>query len=494
MRLVPVLLFGLFFMVCCASVTASASSLSAYTKYAGISLSPDGLAFTTDAGVKTYERYPAGYTVYTGEKTADAPATGEHYYTETNVSEVRILKWEVYWANSKCIHSYFNIGYYHGISYANTICRKDYAQGWVAYCADCGEQLNSISIYMNSSTARGIRTLPGSAEYYYLCPWCGGLEQGAGYSHTCKRVSANGYTVRYDANTPAGAVVSGSMDETGHMYGNAALYEGVSAAEAGYGSACLRLNTYVCEGYVFTGWNTKADGSGTFYADGAAVLNLTAVNEGIVTLYAQWEKEKSDIPENKTAPDYPDTDGGTIPEVPDQGDETEPEDVMTPDDPDPESGTAPDPDGGTDSDEQGNPGQGEEAESDPLEEPEQADELVLTAWIGHSRSGYSGDFKSGEGGVLYICAQGYADRIEVVFPDEFTAVFPEVNRTFQYEKPAQTQEENCSFSVPLYTAPGVYQITVRAYREDEEAAVCPVLAVSKESVLDELRTRIRNNQ
>ena len=57
----------------------------------------------------------------------------------------------------------------------------------------------------------------------------------------------------------------------------------------------LSTNLYECAGYVFAGWNTEADGSGTTYADGASVSNLTTENGGTVTLYAQWEREKFTI-------------------------------------------------------------------------------------------------------------------------------------------------------------------------------------------------------
>lgn len=50
----------------------------------------------------------------------------------------------------------------------------------------------------------------------------------------------------------------------------------------------LPANTYKKTEYVFTGWNTKADGSGTSFSDGAAIQNLTAVPNGKITLYAQW--------------------------------------------------------------------------------------------------------------------------------------------------------------------------------------------------------------
>lgn len=41
-------------------------------------------------------------------------------------------------------------------------------------------------------------------------------------------------------------------------------------------------------GYEFTGWNTKADGTGTKIADGAAVKNLAPAGK-TATLYAQWK-------------------------------------------------------------------------------------------------------------------------------------------------------------------------------------------------------------
>ena len=51
----------------------------------------------------------------------------------------------------------------------------------------------------------------------------------------------------------------------------------------------LTSNAFTRETYVFNGWNTEADGSGTSYTDGQQVLNLTTTNEDTITLYAQWE-------------------------------------------------------------------------------------------------------------------------------------------------------------------------------------------------------------
>ena len=50
-------------------------------------------------------------------------------------------------------------------------------------------------------------------------------------------------------------------------------------------AAKLKTNTFTKTGYYFTGWNTKANGSGTSYSDGAY-----ATFYGNTTLYAQWQK------------------------------------------------------------------------------------------------------------------------------------------------------------------------------------------------------------
>jgi uncharacterized repeat protein (TIGR02543 family) len=47
---------------------------------------------------------------------------------------------------------------------------------------------------------------------------------------------------------------------------------------------------YTKEGYYFGGWNTRKDGSGENYAAQDIVSQLTDVDGGVVTLYAQWEE------------------------------------------------------------------------------------------------------------------------------------------------------------------------------------------------------------
>lgn len=80
----------------------------------------------------------------------------------------------------------------------------------------------------------------------------------------------NNYKVRYNGN----GATSGTMTDSAHVYDTTKV---------------LTRNAYARTGYTFTGWNTKHDGKGTAYADGASVKNLTSNKDGVVTLYAQWK-------------------------------------------------------------------------------------------------------------------------------------------------------------------------------------------------------------
>ncbi len=50
----------------------------------------------------------------------------------------------------------------------------------------------------------------------------------------------------------------------------------------------LPLNVYTKKWNAFIGWNTEADGSGTWYKDGEVVKNLSSADGESITLYAQW--------------------------------------------------------------------------------------------------------------------------------------------------------------------------------------------------------------
>ena len=57
----------------------------------------------------------------------------------------------------------------------------------------------------------------------------------------------------------------------------------------------LTPSTFSRDGWYFTGWNTSMDGTGTTYADGEKIVNLTTAGNTI-TLYAQWKHVNATMP------------------------------------------------------------------------------------------------------------------------------------------------------------------------------------------------------
>ena len=57
----------------------------------------------------------------------------------------------------------------------------------------------------------------------------------------------------------------------------------------------IPYNTYWRDGYTFAGWNTKANGKGTFFGDGETIENLTTGSGKTITLYAQWVAHRYNV-------------------------------------------------------------------------------------------------------------------------------------------------------------------------------------------------------
>ena len=75
------------------------------------------------------------------------------------------------------------------------------------------------------------------------------------------------YTIKFDSNGGSGSMANETMTVGG--------------------TSALNANAFTRTGYLFKSWNTKADGTGTAYADKASVKDL-GVKDSTVTLYAQW--------------------------------------------------------------------------------------------------------------------------------------------------------------------------------------------------------------
>ena len=81
--------------------------------------------------------------------------------------------------------------------------------------------------------------------------------------------SANNYTISYNSNGG-----TGTMDATLATYDSEVI---------------VKENGFIREGYTFKGWALEEDGD-VVYAPGQVVMNLTAEIDGVITLYAVWER------------------------------------------------------------------------------------------------------------------------------------------------------------------------------------------------------------
>ena len=105
-------------------------------------------------------------------------------------------------------------------------------------------------VYNNGASVKNLTTVNGGTVNLYA-KW-----------------EINTYKIRFNANGGAG-----SMNDLDMTYGTAKN---------------LTANAFTKTGFTFKGWATAAGGA-VVYADTASVNNLTAENNGIVTLYAVWE-------------------------------------------------------------------------------------------------------------------------------------------------------------------------------------------------------------
>lgn len=247
--------------------------------------------------------YEEGTSVSTGKtSTLRTPGQGEHYYTWKRMGEVPIGQWVVRWQPGRCIHKYsepiwqtISTGLHPDVN--GGICAKAYYSGWFAYCADCGQQLETAYVYASKEAISTITVMDMSYGYYYLCPNpdCRHLENtGEPIEHECKNVSPVMYRVVYEKNGPEDEI-KGLMPGSYHMWNNATTHDGVAV------DPVTRLSKigYVRNGYTLAGWNTRPDGSGTSFGDEAEILNLCEYDyfewrdkgdeeKGTVRLYAQW--------------------------------------------------------------------------------------------------------------------------------------------------------------------------------------------------------------
>lgn len=119
-------------------------------------------------------------------------------------------------------------------------------------------------------------------------------------------------------------------------------------------------------------------------------------------------------------------------------------------------------------------------------------QMELTARISRILEPHDPIFKKGESGELTIVTYGYADRVEVIFPESLTKLDPSLNQTFDYTfLPAYRHEERVQFMIPEKAREAEkLEVIVKAYKEDRELEERPVMTI-KGSLTEEFRTRLK---
>ena len=164
--------------------------------------------------------------------------------------------------------------------------------GTINLYAQWSEQGYSIAYNLDGGTASGNPTSysVGSADIALIAPTKTG--------YTFKGwTGSNGGTPELNVTIPAGS--TGNREYTAHWTANS--YTVSFDVNGGEGSMDgqsftydvaqnLTANAFTRSGYTFSGWNTQTDGNGISYTNAQQVSNLTAENNGAVTLYAQWSE------------------------------------------------------------------------------------------------------------------------------------------------------------------------------------------------------------
>ena len=128
---------------------------------------------------------------------------------------------------------------------ANAYTRTGYTfSGWAT--SDSG-----AVVYSDRATVCGLTSVDGGTVNLYAV-W-----------------SENSYTIAFNNNGGTGTMSSKTLTYTE--------------------SWTLTTNTFTKAGYLFEKWNTKSDGTGSNYLDGASVSKLSSINGATVTLYAKWQ-------------------------------------------------------------------------------------------------------------------------------------------------------------------------------------------------------------
>lgn len=154
----------------------------------------------------------------------------------------------------------------------------------------------TLTGYKVANSTNGSTTDLGGAVFTFdSSAKTGSLKQGTAPITLTAQWKANTYTVNFNGNGATGGSTASQnfvYDTAQNLNSNGFQQKYTVTYDRNDGSAA----TSAVAASGFSGWNTKANGSGAAYSNGQSVKNLTATNGGNITLYAQWTKRSVTLP------------------------------------------------------------------------------------------------------------------------------------------------------------------------------------------------------
>ena len=149
---------------------------------------------------------------------------------------------------------------------------------WHYIADDNGTAKNLLWFFNGSDNNYGYTDTSSTNKYYLSCSSSGTYTRS--YVTTSSLANTNTPPIYLFIKAPEGDYYTLSYNANGGT--------GTIAAQTLKATYTTKANSFIREGYEFSKWNTKADGTGTDYEPGASIT-LTEDT----TLYAQWTKQTS---------------------------------------------------------------------------------------------------------------------------------------------------------------------------------------------------------
>ena len=151
-----------------------------------------------------------------------------------------------------------------------------------------------MSFNKNSGTGSMSRLYCLTTNPVLTVPECGYVRNGYAFTGWNTKSGGSGTTYQPNDNVNLSADMTlyaqWTRSYTVNLHSNFGNDETVRQEIPRGNSENILANPYTREGYIFLGWNTAADGSGTAYADGETITPT-----GSLILYAQWRSAETYI-------------------------------------------------------------------------------------------------------------------------------------------------------------------------------------------------------